>query len=77
MPLATAHGMCAVGRTAAFCAVRPPFEAAVAALAVFGAAGAEAAGRCRGPGHLPAELCDALHAMDRDNWCVTPGYRGG
>ena len=38
-----------------------PLAAAVSALAVFGAAGAEAAERCRGPGHLPAELCDALH----------------
>jgi hydroxyethylthiazole kinase len=66
MPLATAMGCALSAVTAAFCAVRPPFEAAVAALAVFGAAGAEAAGRCRGPGHLPAELCDALHAMDRD-----------
>jgi hydroxyethylthiazole kinase len=32
---------------------------------VFGAAGAEAAGRCRGPGNLPAELCDALYLLDR------------
>lgn len=66
MPLATAMGCALSAVTAAFCAVRPPFEAAIAALAVFGAAGAEAAGRCRGPGHLPAELCDALHGMDRD-----------
>jgi hydroxyethylthiazole kinase len=66
MPLSTAMGCALSAVTAAFCAVRPPFMAAVAALTVFGAAGAEAAGRCRGPGHLPAELCDALFAMDGD-----------
>jgi hydroxyethylthiazole kinase len=46
--------------------VARPLEAAVAALAVFGSAGAEAAERCRGPGHLPAELCDALYLLDRN-----------
>ena len=65
MPLSTAMGCALSAVTAAFCAVRPARDAAVAALAVFGAAGAEAAGRCRGPGHLPAEICDALHMMDR------------
>lgn len=64
MPLSTALGCALSATTAAFAAVRPPFEAAAAALAVYGAAGAVAAARCRGPGHLPAELCDALHAMD-------------
>lgn len=63
MPLSTALGCSLSAVTAAFTAVRPPRQAAVAALAVFGAAGAEAAARCRGPGHLPAELCDALHLM--------------
>ncbi|HTT49130.1 MAG TPA: hydroxyethylthiazole kinase [Pseudolabrys sp.] len=65
MPLSTALGCSLSAVTAAFTAVRPPREAAVAALAVFGAAGAVAAERCRGPGHLPAEICDALHRMDR------------
>ena len=65
MPLSTALGCSLSAVTAAFAAVCPPREAAVAALAVFGAAGAVAAERCRGPGHLPAEICDALHAMDR------------
>lgn len=65
MPLSTALGCSLSAVTAAFVAVRPPREAAVAALAVFGAAGAVAAERCRGPGHLPAEICDALHRMDR------------
>jgi len=65
MPLSTALGCSLSAATAAFAAVADPMEAAVAALAAFGAAGAEAAERCRGPGHLPAELCDALHLMDR------------
>lgn len=65
MPLSTALGCSLSAVTAAFAAVRPPREAAIAALAVFGAAGAVAARRCHGPGHLPAELCDALYAMDR------------
>ena len=64
MPLSTALGCALTASVAAFTAVRPPFEATVAALAVYAAAGAEAAGRCRGPGHLPAELCDALYAMN-------------
>jgi hydroxyethylthiazole kinase len=65
MPLSTAMGCSLSAVTAAFCVVRPPWEAAISALAVFAAAGAEAAGRCRGPGHLPAEICDALYIMDR------------
>lgn len=65
MPLSTALGCSLSAVAAAFSAVRPPREAAIAALAVFGAAGAVAAQRCHGPGHLPAELCDALFAMDR------------
>lgn len=65
MPLSTALGCALSAVTAAFTAVRPPRQAAIAALAVFGAAGAAAAERCRGPGHLPAEICDALYRMDR------------
>ncbi len=64
MPLSTALGCALTACVAAFGAVRPPFEAAAAALAVYAAAGAEAASRCRGPGHLPAELCDALYTMN-------------
>lgn len=63
MPLSTALGCSLSAVIAAFTAVRPPREAALAALAVFGAAGSAAAARCRGPGHLPAEICDALHLM--------------
>ena len=66
MPLSTAIGCALSAATAAFAAVRPALDAAVFALAVYGAAGREAAARCRGPGHLPAELCDALYAIDGD-----------
>jgi hydroxyethylthiazole kinase len=66
MPLSTALGCALSATVAAFAAVRPPFEAAVAAIAVYGAAGAAAATRVTGPGHLPAELCDALYAVDAD-----------
>lgn len=62
--LSTALGCSLSAVTAAFTAVRPPWLSAVAALAVFGAAGAVAAQRCEGPGHLPAEICDALYRMD-------------
>jgi hydroxyethylthiazole kinase len=65
MPLSTALGCSLSAVTAAFAAVRPPREAAIAALAVFGAAGSAAAQDARGPGHLPADICDALHSMDR------------
>jgi hydroxyethylthiazole kinase len=65
MPLSTALGCSLTAVTAAFTAVRPPREAAIAALAVFGAAGAAAGQNARGPGHLPAEICDELHRMDR------------
>jgi hydroxyethylthiazole kinase len=64
MPLSTALGCSLSAVTAAFATVAPPLAAAVCGLAVFGAAGAEAASRCDGPGHLPAELCDALYRMD-------------
>lgn len=63
MPLSTALGCSLSAVTAAFTVVRPPREAALAALAIFGAAGAAAAARCRGPGHLPAEICDELYLM--------------
>jgi hydroxyethylthiazole kinase len=66
MPLSTALGCSLSAVAAAFAAVRPPREAAIAALAVFGAAGSAAAEKARGPGHLPADICDALYRMDRD-----------
>jgi hydroxyethylthiazole kinase len=66
MPLSTALGCALSATTAAFAALRPPLEAATVGLAVYAAAGAEAASRCKGPGHLPAELCDALFRLDAD-----------
>jgi hydroxyethylthiazole kinase len=64
MPLSTGLGCALSATVAAFAAVRSPLEAAAYGMAVYGAAGKEAASRCRGPGHLPAELCDALYLMD-------------
>ncbi len=64
MPRSTALGCALSAVTGAFATAAPPLEATVAALAVFGAAGAVAGSRCRGPGHMPAEICDALHLMD-------------
>jgi hydroxyethylthiazole kinase len=64
MPLSTALGCALSAVTAAFAAVEPdPLRASVAALSVFGAAGAEAASGLKGPGHLPAGICDALYGM--------------
>lgn len=65
MTLSTGLGCALSASTAAFAAIAPPLKAAAAALAVYGAAGKHAARSCEGPGHLPAELCDALHTMDR------------
>jgi hydroxyethylthiazole kinase len=64
MTLSTALGCALSATTAAFAAITTPLQAATAALAVYGAAGKEAASRVRGPGHLPAELCDVLHVID-------------
>jgi hydroxyethylthiazole kinase len=66
MTLSTGLGCALSATTAAFAAVAPPLEAAASALAVYGAAGKHAAHGCKGPGHLPAELCDALYAMDAE-----------
>ncbi|HEX4354789.1 MAG TPA: hydroxyethylthiazole kinase [Polyangiales bacterium] len=60
----TALGCALSATSAAFAAIAPPLLAASAALAVYGAAGREAARTLNGPGHLPAELCDVLHRMD-------------
>jgi hydroxyethylthiazole kinase len=56
---------CALGALmAAFLAVaETPFEAAVAASAVFGAAGQRAAAEARGPGSLAVALVDQLHLL--------------
>ncbi len=64
MPLSTGLGCALSATVAAFAAISSPLEAAAYGLAVYGAAGKEAVSRCRGPGHLPAELCDALYLME-------------
>jgi len=64
MTFSTGLGCALSATAAAFSAVAPPLEATAAALAVYGVAGKLAAARCKGPGHLPAELCDALYALD-------------
>lgn len=75
MPLSTALGCALSAATGAFLAVAPPLEAAVAALAVYSAAGAVAGARCPGgAGHLPAELCDALLAMDEATLAAHAGF---
>jgi hydroxyethylthiazole kinase len=66
MTRSTGLGCALSATTAAFAAVAPPLAAASAALAVYGAAGKAAAQSCKGPGHLPAELCDALVAMNAE-----------
>lgn len=66
MPKVTALGCSLTGLVGAFAAVAPdaPFDATVAALAVFAAAG-EAAGRdAEGPGSFALRFLDALHALD-------------
>jgi len=65
MPLSTAIGCALTATVGAFATIAPPYEAAVGALAAYAAAGSLAGERCpRGPGHLPAELCDALYGLD-------------
>lgn len=63
MPLSTALGSSLSAVAAAFMAVRPPRQAAIAALVVFGAAGAAAGQHCRGPGNMPAEICNTLYQL--------------
>ena len=63
MPQSTALGCALSAVVAAFVADNDPFDATVSALAVYAAAGAIAGRRVNGPGHLPAELCDALHDL--------------
>lgn len=66
MTRSTGIGCALSATTGAFAAIAPSLSAASAALAVYGAAGRHAAQSCKGPGHLPAELCDALFAMDHE-----------
>jgi hydroxyethylthiazole kinase len=65
MPLSTALGCALSGLVAAFATLTAPVPAAVAALAVYAAAGRQAATGLKGPGLLPQALCDALYSLDR------------
>lgn len=66
MPKVTALGCALTGLVGAFAAVAPtkPFEATIAALAVFAVAGAAAEHDARGPGSFAVRFLDALHTMD-------------
>jgi hydroxyethylthiazole kinase len=64
MPLATALGCSLSGLVAAFATLTAPVPAAVAALAVYAAAGKQAATGLKGPGFLPQALADALYTLD-------------
>ena len=66
MPKVTALGCsltCVIG---AYAAVAPeePFDAAIAALATFAAAGEIASARAEGPGSFAMRFLDALHSLD-------------
>jgi len=63
MPVSTALGCALSSLCGAFLAVAEPMPAMISALAVYAAAGKIAGKRVKGPGHLPAELCDALHNL--------------
>lgn len=66
MPRVTALGCSLTGIAAAFAAVAEPYEASVAAIAYFGAAGEMAAKSTNGPGSFQVAFIDALHAMSGD-----------
>jgi hydroxyethylthiazole kinase len=61
MPLNTAMGCSLTGLCGAFAAVAAPFEASVAALALFAVAGSRAHGAAAGPGSFAPLFLDALH----------------
>lgn len=66
MPRVVALGCSLTALVGAFAAVAPdePFEATVAALATFAAAGEEAGRDARGPGSFAVRFLDALHSLD-------------
>lgn len=66
MPRVTALGCSLTGIVAAFIADGDPFDATVAALAYFGAAGEVAAPKATGPGSFQVAFLDALYAMSAD-----------
>ncbi|WP_196259975.1 hydroxyethylthiazole kinase [Pelagibacterium limicola] len=66
MPKVTALGCSLTALVGAFAAIAPdePFDATVAALAVFAVAGERAAHGAEGPGSFAVRFLDALHALD-------------
>lgn len=60
----TGTGCMSSAITGCFLAVAEPFDAAVAALVAFGAAGEDAAREAKGPGSFHVGLYDALAALD-------------
>ncbi|HEY0969810.1 MAG TPA: hydroxyethylthiazole kinase [Gemmatimonadales bacterium] len=66
MPRVTALGCSLTALVGAFAAVAPdsPFDATVAALATFAAAGEEAGRDAAGPGSFAVRFLDALHSLD-------------
>jgi hydroxyethylthiazole kinase len=60
MPMITAMGCSLTALMGAFAAVAPPFEATVAALAMFAKAGTQAAETANGPGSFQVAFLDAL-----------------
>lgn len=69
MPKVTALGCSLTALVGAFAAVAPeePFEATVAALASFAAAGETAGRQAQGPGSFAVAFLDALHALTSDD----------
>ena len=63
MPCITALGCSLTGIVAAFAAVAPAYDATVAALAYYGAAGEQAGQNAQGPGSFQVAFLDALHTM--------------
>lgn len=66
MPKVTALGCSLTCLVGAFVAVAPAFDAAVAALAVFAAAGKMAETGAEGPGSFALRFLDALHRLDAE-----------
>jgi hydroxyethylthiazole kinase len=68
MPQVTATGCALTCLVGAFTATEPsaPFDATVAALASFAAAGSAANTDARGPGSFAVNFLDTLHALDAD-----------
>jgi hydroxyethylthiazole kinase len=67
MPMITAMGCSLTALTGAFAAVAPPFEACVAALAMFAEAGTRAAQKASGPGSFQVAFLDALSQIQPED----------